>query len=79
MLPIIISAPHSQVTIDDKALRKRIALTDYQIWKCSDPHTHKLNLLTCSKFKHVAQIHRLVCDLIRKADIKLAFHDFDFF
>ncbi|MBL4693890.1 N-formylglutamate amidohydrolase [Candidatus Gracilibacteria bacterium] len=77
-MPIIISAPHAQTKITDKKMRKRFALSDYQIWKCSDPFTSKLKQFNCAKYIQIAKTHRLVCDFNRPPNEK-AFHDKDFF
>ena len=79
MLPIIISAPHAQSEILDDNIRERIALSDYEIWKCSDPFTGDLEQFTCASFKHVATTHRLICDFNRRPEPKYAFHEEDFF
>ena len=77
--PIIIGAPHAQTAIDDPEIRDRIALTDYEIWKCSDPFTDELDEFTVAYDKHIATTHRLICDLNRASDTAQAFHDKDFF
>jgi N-formylglutamate amidohydrolase len=77
-MPIIISAPHAQSTIRDKKLRKRIRLTDYEVWKCSDPYTDRLKEFTCAKYIQKGRTHRLICDLNRPPDDR-AFHHKDFF
>ncbi|PIR54895.1 hypothetical protein COU74_04110 [Candidatus Peregrinibacteria bacterium CG10_big_fil_rev_8_21_14_0_10_36_19] len=77
-LPIIISAPHAKSTIEDKEIRNRIKLSDYEIWKCSDPFTGQLTEFTSASYKIVGKTHRLVCDLNR-APNEQAFHKFDFF
>lgn len=76
--PIIISAPHAQSSIEDKSLRNRIALSDYEVWKCSDPFTDELKLFTCARYKQIAKTHRLICDLNRPPN-ENAFHKEDFF
>lgn len=78
MLPIILVAPHSQSTMDE-SLRDRYALTDYEIWKCSDPYTDRLDEFTCASAKHTANINRLACDLNRAPNTQDAFREFDFF
>ncbi|GEM_PF-1091334 len=77
--PIIIGAPHAQTSIDDPAIRDRISLTDYELWKCSDPFTGELDEFTVAREKHVATTHRLICDLNRPPDLENAFHEKDFF
>jgi N-formylglutamate amidohydrolase len=79
MYPIIISAPHSRTFIKDKKLRSRFALTDHEIWKCSDPFTSNLSEFTCSKHKFRSNVHRLICDLNRAPDAKDVFRAYDFF
>jgi len=79
MYPIIFCAPHAKSTIDDKELRQRFCLTDYEIWKCSDPFTDNLDEFTCAHKKHIAQVHRLVCDFNRAPSTEDAFRDRDFF
>lgn len=78
MLPIILVAPHAHSTINN-GFRKCIALTDYEIWKCSDPYTGQLSEFNCAAFKHAARVHRLVCDLNRAPNIENAFREVDFF
>ncbi len=77
-MPIIISAPHAQSEIKDRKLRKRIKLSDYEIWKCSDPFTNQLKEFKCAKHKQIGKTHRLICDLNRPPN-KDAFHHKDFF
>jgi N-formylglutamate amidohydrolase len=77
-MPIIISAPHAQSKIRDKNIRKRIELTDYEVWKCSDPYTERLREFSCAKYIQKGRTHRLVCDLNRPPDDR-AFHHKDFF
>lgn len=77
--PIILCAPHAQTAIKDHKIRNRLALSDYEIWKCSDPYTGDLQEFTCAQYVHVATTHRLVCDFNRAPNIENAFHDFDFF
>ncbi len=77
-MPIIISAPHAQSKIHDRKIRNRIALCDYEIWKCSDPLTDRLKEFSCAKYIQKAKTHRLVCDLNRPPN-ELAFHNHDFF
>ena len=79
MYPIIITAPHAKTTIDDPSLRQRIRLTDFEIWKCSDPFTSELKDFTCAAKKHIAKTHRLICDLNRAPDPTDCFHTKDFF
>jgi|FLOH01.1.fsa_nt_gi N-formylglutamate amidohydrolase len=78
MYPIIISAPHAQSKISDKIIRNRIRLSDYEIWKCSDPFSGQLKEFTCAWHKEIGKTHRLLCDLNR-APNENAFHKFDFF
>lgn len=78
MLPIIIAVPHAHSTINN-GFRKRFDLTDYEIWKCSDPFTGILKEFNCARFKHVAKVNRLVCDLNRAPNIHTAFREVDFF
>lgn len=79
MLPIIMAAPHAANEIKDEEMRSRIALTDEQIWKCSDPFTGDLRHFTCATYKHVAKTNRLVCDFNRAPNVYDAFRDKDFF
>ncbi len=79
MLPIIICAPHAQTSIDDPKLKSRFRLTDYEIWKCSDPFTNELKEFTCAAKKIIAKTHRLVCDLNRAPNYTDCFHTKDFF
>ena len=78
MLPVILIAPHACSAIQDN-LKKRYALTDEQIWKCSDPFTDYLSEFTCVNDKHTANVNRLVCDLNRAPNTCDAFREFDFF
>ena len=78
MLPIIFVAPHACSTIEGD-LRSRYALTDYEIWRCSDPYTDQLSEFTCASIHHVAKVNRLVCDLNRAPHIDKAFRETDFF
>lgn len=78
MLPIIMAAPHAKSSIEGD-LRDRYALSDYEIWKCSDPYTDDLDEFTCSSFKHTADVNRLVCDYNRAPNIQDAFREKDFF
>ncbi len=78
MLPIVLVAPHSKSTIHDE-LKDRFALSDYEIWKCSDPYTDQLDEFTCASSIHKADISRLVCDLNRAPNIEDSFREFDFF
>jgi N-formylglutamate amidohydrolase len=77
--PIIIAAPHSVTEIKDKELRKRMLLTDKQIWKCSDPFTGELVDFTCARFLHKAPNHRLICDQNRAPTTRKAFSTTDFY
>ncbi len=78
MLPIILVAPHSQSTVD-KELKDRFALTDYEIWKCSDPYTDQLDEFTCTASQHKADVNRLICDMNRAPNAYDAFRTFDFY
>lgn len=78
MLPIIMAAPHAKSSIDGE-LRNRYALSDYEIWKCSDPYTGDLDEFTCPSFKHTADVNRLVCDYNRAPNAQDAFREKDFF
>ena len=78
MLPVILVAPHACNTIPDN-LKNRYALTDEQIWKCSDPYTNQLDEFTCASAKHTADVSRLVCDLNRSPNTYDAFREFDFY
>lgn len=78
MLPIIIAAPHAKSSIEGE-LRDRYALSDYEIWKCSDPYTSNLDEFTCSNYKHIADVNRLVCDYNRTPNVQDAFRETDFF
>ena len=78
MYPIVISAPHAQTKIIERSIRKRLKLSDYEIWKCSDPFTANLKEFTCAWYIQKAQTHRLVCDINRPPNDK-AFHEYDFF
>jgi N-formylglutamate amidohydrolase len=78
-MAIIFSAPHAQTQIEDSLLKERIALSDYQIWKASDPYTDSLDIFTCADKKHIANTHRLICDFNRAPDIRYAFREKDFF
>ena len=78
MLPVIFVSPHSYSTVD-YGFKERFVLTDYEIWRCSDPYTDKLDEFTCTSFKHTANISRLVCDLNRAPNTNDAFREFDFF
>lgn len=77
-LPIIMVAPHAHSTINN-GLRKRVALSDWEIWKCSDPFTGQMKEFTCATFKHVAKVNRLICDLNRAPNVHNAFREMDFF
>ena len=78
LLPVILVAPHSYNTIHDE-LKDRFALSDYEIWKCSDPYTDQLDEFTCISAKHKADVSRLLCDLNRSPNATDAFREFDFF
>ena len=78
MIPVIFVSPHAH-TLVDQTLKERFALTDHEIWKCSDPYTDKLDEFTCTSFKHTADVSRLVCDLNRAPNTEDAFREFDFF
>lgn len=78
MFPIILVAPHSQNSIHDE-IKDRFALSDYEIWKCSDPYTDYLDEFTCASAIHKAEVSRLVCDLNRAPNVQDAFHQFNFF
>ena len=76
-LPIIVSAPHACSKIPKK-WRKRIALTDDQIWHFSDPFTN----LTAQNSKafsvHIGKNHRALGDLNRVPTPETAFRKYDF-
>lgn len=78
MPPIILVAPHSFCSIP-APLRERYALSDYEIWQCSDPYTDHLEEFTCARFKHNAEVSRLVCDMNRAPNTYDAFRAFDFY
>jgi len=78
MLPVILVAPHAYNTIPDN-LKSRYALTDEQIWECSDPYTNQLDEFTCASAKHTADVSRLACDLNRAPNTHDAFREFDFY
>ena len=78
MLPIILVAPHACSIIPD-SLRDRYALTNEQIWNCSDRFTDELNEFTCPYAKHTAEVNRLVCDMNRAPNTEDAFREFDFY
>jgi hypothetical protein len=77
-LPIILVAPHSHSTVPS-SLAERMALSEYEIWKCSDPYTDLLDEFTCASRKHTAEVSRLICDLNRAPNAENAFRDFDFY
>jgi N-formylglutamate amidohydrolase len=77
--PIIIAAPHCVTTITHPFFRKRMLLSDKEIWQCSDPFTGELKEFTCARFIHKAVNHRLVCDLNRAPTTRKAFRTTDFF
>lgn len=77
-LPIIMVAPHAHSTINN-GFRKRVALSDWEIWKCSDPFTGQMKEFTCASYKHIAKVNRLLCDLNRAPNIHNAFREIDFF
>lgn len=60
--PLIISAPHACATVSDK-IKNRLNLTDYQIWKFSDPFTKETSFYPKAFFHNIGNIHRLCCDL----------------
>jgi len=61
-VPLIISAPHACRTVSPE-VKKRLLLSDYQIWQLNDPFTDE----TCQHPKafahHIGDVHRLCCDL----------------
>ncbi|MBT6068492.1 hypothetical protein HOG48_01930 [Candidatus Peregrinibacteria bacterium] len=79
MYPIIITAPHACSKVTDPSILRRLDLNEYEIFKFSDPYTNQLEEFTCTDFKHVSEVHRLVCDFNRAPDTNTAFHMEDFF
>ena len=79
MYPIILTAPHACSKITDKKILERLALSEYEIFKFSDPFTGNLDAFDCAAYTHIANAHRLVCDLNRAPNIRDAFHTKDFF
>ena len=78
MLPIILIAPHASSVIPEP-LRDRYALSDEEIWRCSDRFTDELDEFTCPYAKHTAEVNRLVCDMNRAPNTEDAFREFDFY
>lgn len=60
--PLIISAPHACTTVSEK-IKKRLLLTDYQIWKFNDPFTAETSFHPNAFFHNIGNIHRVCCDL----------------
>ena len=79
MYPIILTAPHACSKITDKSILDRVTLSEYELFKFSDPFTSEFEEFTCASFKHAADAHRLVCDFNRAPTIRDAFHNKDFF
>ncbi len=78
MLPIILVAPHASSIIPEP-LRDRYALSDEEVWRCSDRFTDELNEFTCPHAIHTSEVNRLACDMNRAPNTQDAFREFDFY
>lgn len=76
-LPLIISAPHACSSIPKK-WRKRVALSDDQMWHFSDPFTDKTIHHPRAFSIHIAKHHRALGDLNRVPTPETAFRKKDF-
>lgn len=73
--PLIISAPHACTTVSEK-IKKRLLLTDYQIWKFNDPFTAETSFHPGAFFHNIGNIHRVCCDLSFGISRRFRTHDF---
>ncbi len=76
-LPLIISAPHASSKIPKK-WRKRMQLSEEQIWHFSDPFTEKTVRHPRAFSFHIAKHHRALGDLNRVPTPESAFRSRDF-
>jgi len=76
-LPIIISAPHACSTVPKK-WRKRMLLSDEQLWHFSDPFTAQTAKNSRAFSVHIAKHHRSLGDLNRVPTPETAFRKRDF-
>jgi len=75
--PIIVSAPHACSSIPKK-WRRRIALTDEQIWHFSDPFSNLTAKYSRAFSTHIAKTHRALGDFNRAPTPETAFRKNDF-